>query len=264
MTTFLNMPLTSVLQSFRGGGYDVLIHVPQPDPSALKTVAERYSPIAGFRVAQPRIEDEARGVVKFLEFGGEERRGPLEAWLEAEYGWKAFPRPLRTEAAYRNASASDFAADTEKVFAALRSLGWNCENRNERIGVGLHKPGTAVTDFSAVTQDGRVAFLVAWQVSWATLTPRVPNPNWVLRTGGTKGNPTFEKSRFSTLELAVRLLQEEDRLSLGGFDVLRQGLLTFLSPLAAGNGAISLGLPGESASEFDWPGCALEFTLRQP
>lgn len=260
MTTSLNTALASILPAFRPAGFDVLFHVPNPDPALMKTVAERYSPFAGFRVYPPRIEDPARGVVRFLEFGGEDRREPLTAWLEAEYGWKAFPRPLRSEAAYRNADNRDFASDTEKVFTALQAMGWDCGNRSERVGVGLHKPGTPVTDFSAVTRDGRVDFSVQWRVSWATLTPRVPNPNWV-RVGGTPGNPKFEMSRFSTLELNARLLREEDRLSLSGFDVLREGLITFLSPLAAGQGAVTLGLPGESASESDWPGCSLEFRL---
>lgn len=265
MTAPVSMTLATVLKAFPVAGYDVLIHVPCPEPDLLKQAAERFSPVIGFRVHPPRIENAERGVVRFLGMSGEPRRSTLENWLEAEYGWKSLPRPLRAHIARLSADDKDYVEGTERIFATLGSLGWSVRSNEHRIGSGLNKPGTPATDHAARLESERVRLSLEWQICWSQPKERIAIPKWV-RSGGTDGNPQFIKSRFSAVEMSVQLLQDEDRFSLSGFDVLRQGLETLLRPLVRRprkGVPIALTPPRRSSvSQKDWPPeCSLEFRL---
>lgn len=261
MTMPLQIPILPVVHSFTGAGYEAMIHVPDPDAGLLHNVVAEYASRLGHSFLPPEIKDARLGAVHFRGFGDGEYRKNLEEWLFSKYGWRPLPRPLRTQAAFQNKSIKDFVDDTERVFAVLQASGWTFTKRDYRIGGGLEKSGTPVTDFTADTGDGRVLLKLYWQASWQCLNPPVSTPNWV-RSGGSPGNPGFVQSRFSTLELSAELFLQEDRYRLEGHDVLREGMIRLLKPLAEGKGTIALQTPGESSSEPDWPHCDLEFKLR--
>lgn len=265
MNTAVTATLASVLKAFPAAGYDVLFHVPNPEPSLLKQAAERFSPVIGFRVHPPRIENVERGVVRFFEMSGEPRRRTLETWLETEYGWKSLPRPLRAHVARLSADDKDYIDGTERIFATLGLLGWSVRSNDHRIGSGLSKPGTPATDHAARLENDRVRLSLDWQICWSQPKERVAIPNWV-RSGGTDGNPKSIKSRFSAVELSAQLLLDEDRFRLDGFDVLRRGMEALLRPLVKRprkGVPIALTLPRRSSvSQKDWPPeCSLEFRL---
>lgn len=255
------MAMANVFSAFRGGDFDCLMHVSDSRPERLRRVMDAYEGVGGQRCYDPKVVDAERGVVNVPGFGDQDKRRRFESWLAAgDYGWKPLPRPLRTHVAYRNASPSDFLEDTIKVFTALEWLGWTLRRDDYRVGSGLYKPGTPVTELVATIANERVKAKVAWQASWEG--GRVL-PNWV-HVGGTPGCPESVTSRFSTLTLSAELLLEEDRHHLWGHQTLTLGIMMLLAPMVIDRSPLSLSVAGLSADAHDWPGCLLEFSLQQP
>jgi hypothetical protein len=247
-----------IFAAFHGADFNCVMRVPRPQIEQLRAVTDAYQAVLGYSMAAPKILDANRGAVNFPGFGDGERRAKLQSWLLEKYGWKPLPRPVRALVAFRNSRVSDYEADTAQVFSALEAFGWDFNKDDHRIGSGFGKPGTPATDRVAQKSGERVKAKVSWQV--CRDAGRVV-PNWV-RVGGTPGNPRSVPSHFSTLILSAELLLDDDRYRRKGYRALRQGLTELLGPMVSGQAPLTLSRPGASASETDWPGCALEFKLR--